>query len=82
MKEMIAELEEKAAKFESEKLLQEEQFRKQDNERLKKFFYGANRFEDLTDSVTKIRPDSNQLSKQIDDSVNKTVTSTTRLGVA
>ena len=60
MNEMIRELEEKAAKYESEMHKQEEQYRKRDNERLKQFFY-TNRFDDLADNLSKSRPASSQL---------------------
>ena len=77
MNEIIHDLEEKSAMFESEMHKKEEQFRKRDNERIKELF-NANKFNDIAESLTKSRPD--QIKSQIDRTANLTNTSTTRLG--
>ena len=53
--EIVHDLEEKAAKCESEMHKKEQEFRRLDNERTKRWYF-PNRFEDIGENLSKSRP--------------------------
>ena len=87
IKEQVMDLEARNAKLEGDLIAEEEKYRQRDNERWKKF---ANRYQDIGEQllnnsqsqiniIPSARPDF--IDKQLEKSVNLSVTETTRLGV-